>query len=41
MVQDIGFNLLVPIGVFTFLIVGAITMANVALKDVVARRKKA
>ena len=40
MVQNIGFNILVPIGVFLFLIIGAATMASVALKDVVARRKK-
>ena len=40
MVQNIGLNLLVPVGVFLFLIIGALAMANVALKDVVARRKK-
>jgi hypothetical protein len=40
MVQNIGLNLLVPLFVFGFLIVGALTIANMALKDVVARRKK-
>ena len=40
MVQNIGFNILVPIGAFAFLIGGALIMANAALKDVVARRKK-
>lgn len=40
MVQNIGLNILVPLFVFLFIIVGAYLMANAALKDVITRRQE-
>jgi len=38
MVTELGINILVPIIVFGFIIVGAYMMANAAFTDVIARR---
>jgi len=40
MVTDLGINMIIPIGVFGFLIVGAYMMANAAFEDVIDRRNK-
>jgi len=40
MVTDIGINILVPIIVFGFIIVGAYMMSNAAFTDVIERRNK-
>ena len=40
MVENLGINILVPIIVFGFLIVGAYMMSDTAFKDVLSRRKK-
>ena len=40
MVTDLGINILVPIIVFGFLIVGSYMMANAAFADVIERRNK-
>ena len=40
MVTDLGINILVPIIVFGFLIVGSYMMANWAFQDVIERRNK-
>jgi len=40
MVTELGLNMLVPIIVFGFIIVGAYMMANYAFTDVVERRNK-
>lgn len=40
MVTDLGLNILVPIIVFGFLIVGAYMMADWAFQDVLERRNK-
>ncbi|MDH5232797.1 MAG: hypothetical protein OEZ58_19585 [Gammaproteobacteria bacterium] len=38
MVTEIGLNLLIPISVFLFIIVGAYMMADWAFQDVLKRR---
>ena len=40
MVTEIGINVLVPIVVFGFIIVGAYMMSSSAFKDVIERRNK-
>lgn len=40
MVQNIGINILIPLGVFCFLIFGAALIANAAFKDKAARLSK-
>ena len=40
MVTEIGINVLVPITVFGFIIVGAYLMSSAAFKDVLERRNK-
>jgi len=38
MIEQIGANILIPLGVFTFLIVGAYLVSDTAFKDVIKRR---
>ena len=40
MVTDLGINMIIPIAVFGFIIVGAYIMANAAFEDVIERRNK-
>ena len=40
MVTDLGINMIIPIAVFAFIIVGAYIMSNAAFEDVMARRDK-
>jgi len=40
MVEDIGFRILVPIFVFSIIIVGGYLISNAALIDVLRRRKE-
>lgn len=40
MVDNIGINILVPLAVFLFVIIGAYMMSNAAFKDVLERRNK-
>lgn len=40
MVTELGINLLIPISVFLFIIVGAYMMSDAAFQDVLKRRKK-
>ena len=40
MVTELGINMIIPIGVFGFLIVGAYLMSNAAFEDVIDRRNK-
>ncbi len=39
MVDNIGINILIPLAVFGFIIVGSLMMAGAALKDTLERRK--
>ncbi len=38
MIEQVGANILIPIGVFVFLCVGAYLVSDVAFKDVIKRR---
>jgi len=38
MIEQIGANILIPLGVFLFLIVGAYMVSDTAFKDVIKRR---
>lgn len=40
MVEDIGIRILVPIFVFSIIVVGAYVISNAALVDVLRRRKE-
>lgn len=40
MVEEIGINILVPLAVFLWIIVGAYVVSNAAFQDVLARRQK-
>ena len=40
MVTDLGINMIIPIAVFGFIIVGAYIMSNAAFEDVIERRNK-
>lgn len=40
MVEDIGIRILVPIFVFSIIVVGAYAISNAALVDVLRRRKE-
>jgi len=38
MIEQIGANILIPLAVFSFLIVGAYLVSDTAFKDVIKRR---
>lgn len=40
MVQNIGINILIPMGIFLTLIIGTLAMSGSALADVQGRRNK-
>jgi len=38
MIEQIGVNVLIPLGIFSFLIVGAYLVSDTAFRDVIKRR---
>jgi len=38
MIEQIGVNILIPVGVFLFLIVGSYLVSDTAFRDVIKRR---
>jgi len=38
MIEQIGANILIPLSIFLFLIIGAYVVADTAFKDVIKRR---